>query len=164
LPNQLVPKVYVDTSVAAKTNTVTTYNPTAIYNTTTYTYYGKVFVQKRGVYRGQRIYHSFGQNQCDIACRHQFGPDQHYGDFQQSAQSRPIVHIWRRGNCVRQGKWVAMGNGTNAMAYSYDGINWVNIPTTVFAATSGVGSGLAFNGRLWVAGGGGAINTLAYPQ
>lgn len=55
--------------------------------------------------------------------------------------------------------WVAIGSGTNTMAYSSDGQNWTGLGSSIFAQ----GRGLAYNGRIWVAGGdGGGTNSLGY--
>jgi hypothetical protein len=162
LSNQLVPKIYVDTSVAAKTNTVTTYNPSAIYNTTTYTYYGKVLVQSTVSTVGNVSVIPSVKTSVTLPAAASLALTNIAVTSNNPPNLDQLYTFGAGGNSVRQGKWVAMGNGANAMAYSYDGINWVNIPTTVFSATSGIGSGLAFNGRLWVAGGGGPINSLAY--
>lgn len=55
--------------------------------------------------------------------------------------------------------WVALGNGTNTIAYSSDGQNWNGLGSIIFAQ----GRGVAWNGRIWVAGGdAGGANTLAY--
>ena len=57
--------------------------------------------------------------------------------------------------------WVALGFGTNSIAYSYDGITWTGLGTSIFRA----GICLAWNGIMWVAGGnvaGGGSNSLAY--
>jgi hypothetical protein len=53
--------------------------------------------------------------------------------------------------------WVAVGSGTNSIAYSYDGINWTGLGFPVF--TSGIG--IAWNGTMWVATGDGT-NSTAY--
>jgi len=53
---------------------------------------------------------------------------------------------------------LAFGNGTNTIAYSQDGINWVSLGTTVFSST---GRKAFWNGTIWVATGQG-VNTLAY--
>jgi len=59
----------------------------------------------------------------------------------------------------RPNLWVAIGSGTNTMAYSSDGINWNVMGSSIFSQ----GRGLAWNGRIWVAGGdGGGTNTLGY--
>ena len=60
-------------------------------------------------------------------------------------------------------RWVAVGEETNAIAYSSDGINWtpVNNSTSIFS----YGRGVAWNGTLWVAVGGSgynSTNTIAY--
>jgi hypothetical protein len=54
--------------------------------------------------------------------------------------------------------WVAGGSGTNALAYSYNGINWTGLGKTTFS----IGYTVAWNGSMWVAGGEGSVNTLAY--
>jgi hypothetical protein len=53
--------------------------------------------------------------------------------------------------------WLAGGQGTNHLAYSYNGSNWNGIATGLFSIVYAT----AWNGTLWVAGGGGT-NTLAY--
>jgi hypothetical protein len=52
---------------------------------------------------------------------------------------------------------IAVGTGTNTMAYSYDGINWTGISNTLFTTAYAA----VFNGRMWVVGGEGN-NTIAY--
>ena len=44
--------------------------------------------------------------------------------------------------------WVAVGEGTNTIAYSYDGINWTGATTTHFTNR---GRDVAWNGNIWVA-------------
>lgn len=53
--------------------------------------------------------------------------------------------------------WLAGGEGTNHLAYSYNGSNWQSISTGLFTSVRA----LAWNGKLWVAGGTGT-HTLAY--
>ena len=53
--------------------------------------------------------------------------------------------------------WVAVGSGTNSIAYSYDGITWMGLGTSVFTQ----GNGVAWNGTLWIAVGSGT-NSIAY--
>jgi len=55
-------------------------------------------------------------------------------------------------------KWVAVGSGTNSIAYSLDGVTWVGLGTSIFSTK---GWCVAFNGTIWVAGGQGT-NSLAY--
>ena len=52
--------------------------------------------------------------------------------------------------------WVAVGGGTNSIAYSYDGITWI-ATTSIFSSS---GFGIAWNGTMWVAVGGGT-NSIA---
>lgn len=54
--------------------------------------------------------------------------------------------------------WVAVGAGTNSIAYSYDGVTWVGLGTSIFSTS---GNGVAWSGSMWVAVGSGA-NTIAY--
>ena len=54
--------------------------------------------------------------------------------------------------------WVAVGQGTNTIAYSYDGINWTGLGSTIFSL---YGTGIAWNGTMWVATGTGT-NSTAY--
>ena len=54
-------------------------------------------------------------------------------------------------------RWVAVGEGTNSLAYSNDGIIWNGLGTSIFTSCIGV----AWNGIMWVGAGFGA-NTLAY--
>ena len=56
--------------------------------------------------------------------------------------------------CVAAG-----GNGTNKLAYSYDGISWTPTGSGIFSAN---GTGVAFNGNLWFALGNGSANKAAY--
>ena len=53
--------------------------------------------------------------------------------------------------------WVAVGSGTNSMAYSYDGITWFGLGNSIFTS----GNGVAWSGSMWVAVGSGT-NTVAY--
>ena len=55
-------------------------------------------------------------------------------------------------------KFVVGGNGTNGLAYSYDGINWTGLGTTIFT----YGYGLAYNGSKWVAVGSGGASSVAW--
>ena len=55
-------------------------------------------------------------------------------------------------------KFVVGGNGTNALAYSYDGINWTGLGTSTFT----YGYGLAYNGSKWVAVGSGGASSVAW--
>jgi hypothetical protein len=56
--------------------------------------------------------------------------------------------------------WLIAGGGTETIAYSYDGVTWSGTSTTVFSG--GVAYSLAWNGRLWVAGGSSTTNKIAY--
>ena len=53
--------------------------------------------------------------------------------------------------------WVAVGSGTNSIAYSYDGVTWTGAGTDVLTQ----GNGVAWNGSMWVAVGSGT-NSIAY--
>ena len=53
--------------------------------------------------------------------------------------------------------WVAVGQGTNSIAYSSDGSTWTGV-TNIFSTT---GNNVSWNGSLWVAVGYGT-NTLAH--
>ena len=56
--------------------------------------------------------------------------------------------------------WVAVGQGTNTIAYSSDGITWTPVisSTSIFSV---MGLGVAWNGTRWVSVGAGT-NTIAY--
>jgi hypothetical protein len=54
---------------------------------------------------------------------------------------------------------VAVGYGTNSMAYSTDGISWTGLGTSIFSL---YGYGVAWNGSMWVAVGYGGTNSIAY--
>ena len=54
--------------------------------------------------------------------------------------------------------WVAVGSGTNSIAYSSNGSTWTGIGTSIFSSS---GSRVAYNGSMWVAVGSGT-NTIAY--
>jgi hypothetical protein len=74
------------------------------------------------------------------------------------------VNIFQGGVAVgiayNGSRWVAVGSGTNTIAYSDDGINWFpSANGNVFL--SGQGTKVAWNGSLWVAVGQGA-NPIAY--
>ena len=49
-------------------------------------------------------------------------------------------------------RFVAVGQGTNSIAYSNDGLTWTGIGATIF---TGAGSGIAWNNERWVAVGSG---------
>jgi hypothetical protein len=53
--------------------------------------------------------------------------------------------------------WVAVGSGTNSIAYSYDGITWMGLGTYVLTQ----GNGVAWSGSMWIAVGSGT-NSIAY--
>lgn len=61
--------------------------------------------------------------------------------------------------------WVAVGRGTNTVAYSHDGVNWTGGGDIIFTgdATSG-GEGVFYNGDRFLAFGSGTQNTLAYSE
>jgi hypothetical protein len=52
---------------------------------------------------------------------------------------------------------IAVGTGTNTIAYSDDGITWTGLGSTIFS-----GNDVAWNGTRWVAVGQGTTNTIAY--
>jgi hypothetical protein len=55
---------------------------------------------------------------------------------------------------------VAGGDASaNSMAYSYDGLNWTGLGTSIFSSYC---FWVQYNGKIWVAGGKGTTNTLAY--
>ena len=56
-------------------------------------------------------------------------------------------------------RWVALGYGTNSIAYSYNGINWTGIGLTVFSSIAYV---VAWNGSMWLAGGSGTSGTMNF--
>lgn len=55
--------------------------------------------------------------------------------------------------------WVAVGSGTNTLAWSNDGINWAGLGTGIFSAA---GRGVCWNGTVWVAVGEGSSFNMAY--
>jgi hypothetical protein len=57
---------------------------------------------------------------------------------------------------------VATGSGSSKFGYSYDGKNWNLQPGPFDAGVSGSGSGIAWNGLIWVTGGVDTGNVLAY--
>jgi hypothetical protein len=153
--SQLATKAYVD---IAKTNTTTTYNPSIVYNTNLYTYYGKILVQNNLTEWGNLYVNPSLKTSVTLPVAANLA----LTNVVISTDNPPNMDQLYTFGAGGKSKWIAMGSGTNSMAYSYDGINWVGIPTPVFSNTSSIGSGIAFNGRIWVAGGSGAINTLAY--
>ena len=58
--------------------------------------------------------------------------------------------------------WVAVGSGTNSIAYSYDGIYWTGVTDSSSSIFVTYGRGVAWNGRMWVAVGGAYPYTIAY--
>ena len=60
---------------------------------------------------------------------------------------------------------MAVGEGTNTIAYSNDGINWVGLGITYFATGSPIGYSVAWTGVCWIATGtgtSGITNTIYY--
>jgi hypothetical protein len=55
--------------------------------------------------------------------------------------------------------WVAGGEGSNTMFYSYDGINWLTVLSTPLTAGC---EDIAWNGSMWIAVGQGPSDTIAY--
>lgn len=53
--------------------------------------------------------------------------------------------------------WVAVGQGTHTLAYSYNGIAWVGLGTSIFSTA---GNGIVWTGSRWIATGQGT-NTIA---
>ena len=63
-------------------------------------------------------------------------------------------------NVAIQQPTLAFGSGTNTIAYSYDGISWRGLGSSVFTSTGYCG---CWNGTLWVAGGvSSGVGVLAY--
>jgi hypothetical protein len=60
-------------------------------------------------------------------------------------------------------RWVAVGQGTNSIAHSTNGVNWTPV-TNSTAIFSGSGRGVAYSAELsrWVAVGGGTSNNIAH--
>jgi len=54
--------------------------------------------------------------------------------------------------------WVAVGTGTNSIAYSTDGIIWTGIGSSIFS----IGYSVVWNGEMWIAGGTGGTSAIAY--
>jgi alpha-tubulin suppressor-like RCC1 family protein len=57
--------------------------------------------------------------------------------------------------------FVSVGTGTNSIAYSYDGITWFGLGTSIFS-TQGLGIGYSQQQSRWVAVGFGNSNSIAY--
>jgi hypothetical protein len=55
--------------------------------------------------------------------------------------------------------WVAVGSGTNSIAYSNNGTTWTGLGHTIFSAQ---GFNVKWTGTLWVAVGSGTTHTIAY--
>ena len=88
----------------------------------------------------------------------------------------PVSYTLRTGYIVTQGNYtcdtsksysgtvaygaiyVAVGQGSNSVAYSYDGISWTGLGTTIF---NSIGYGVEYGNDLWVAVGQGT-NSVAY--
>jgi hypothetical protein len=158
LSNQLITKTYADTTIAAKTNTVITNNPSVIYNTNSYTYYGKMLVQSTLSTMGNMCVNPSTKTSVTLPAATSLALTNITITSDNPPNLDQLYSFGAGGNSVKQGKWIVMGNGTNSMAYSCCGINWTSIPTPIFSSTSGLGSGLVFNGQLWVAGGVGVYN------
>jgi hypothetical protein len=62
-------------------------------------------------------------------------------------------------NVAIQQPTLALGAGTNSIAYSYDGISWRGLGKTIFTTS---GQGACWNGKIWVAGGISGSGVLAY--
>jgi hypothetical protein len=63
-------------------------------------------------------------------------------------------------NVAIQQPTLALGAGTNSIAYSYDGISWRGLGKTIFTTS---GQGACWNGKIWVAGGiSSAVGVIAY--
>ncbi len=54
--------------------------------------------------------------------------------------------------------WIAVGEGTNTMGYSYDGINWTGFGTSIFSTR---GTSIQWTGTMWIASGEGT-NSIVY--
>ena len=69
--------------------------------------------------------------------------------------------IFTQGNDVFYGNslFVAVGTGTNSIAYSSNGTVWSGLGNTIFSVA---GYGIKFANNLWIALGDGASNSLAY--
>jgi hypothetical protein len=68
-----------------------------------------------------------------------------------------------QGNAVawNGSMWIAVGSGTNSIAYSYDGITWTGLGTSFGTSIFTHGNAVAWNGFMWVAAGSGT-HSIAY--
>jgi hypothetical protein len=57
-------------------------------------------------------------------------------------------------------KFVAVGQGVNSIAYSYDGFIWIPVPNSTKLISSGVR--VFYDGKIYVAVGAGPVNSIAY--
>ena len=66
------------------------------------------------------------------------------------SSSRTASIFSTRGNKVAYGnnRFIAVGEGTNTIAYSDDGMNWVGLGNSVFSTA---GYAIIWNGERWVA-------------
>lgn len=81
-----------------------------------------------------------------------------YTTFTQTATS--IFTTSCNGIAWNGTRWVAVGQGTNTIAHSTDGINWTPVAPSPFSST---GTNVSWNGAAFVASGTGG-NTLAYSE
>jgi hypothetical protein len=67
------------------------------------------------------------------------------------------TQIYTFGSSITN-RWVAVGQGTNTIAFSNDGFVWNALGSSIFSN----GNGVAYNGSMWVAVGEGITHTIAY--
>ena len=72
-------------------------------------------------------------------------------------QPSSVGQIYTFGQSIPN-KWIAVGSGTNTIAYSNNGINWIGLGSSIFTNR---GYGVAWNGTMWIAAGSGT-NSIAY--
>jgi hypothetical protein len=93
-----------------------------------------------------------------------------YNGINWNTYTNSTAKIASKGNCIAfnnrrkysitvpQNMWIAVGNGSNTIAYSYDGLSWTGILNEIFT----IGLGVSWNGKIWVAVGQGISNSIAY--
>ena len=78
-----------------------------------------------------------------------------------SAQEQQLFSTRGRGIAWNGSMWVAVGEGTNSIAYSYDGVAWNGLGTSIFSTG---GYGVAWNGSMWVVVGQGGNSYATSPD
>jgi len=128
--------------------------------------YGKTWTADTNGFIGSAAVSSDGTYQVLAGTKNGMNPGIYYsqlpavssgGIIWQNATPSNIFTTQGNGVAWNGTRWVAVGEGTNTIAYSSDGTNWTGVVSNLFTT----GYNIAWNGSLYVAVGTGTSNAIA---